>query len=213
MIPLITLFPKKKGSIMHHLNQVIIFLLGGKLEQEGIIDKDADLFVMNHQGIVDIIGMEALQKGHLRWVAKKETFNMPWFGYLLRNGDMISVDREDKKGLLKLIRDVKESINVKKRAVAIFPEGTRSKDQKLLPFKSGTKFIATKLSLKVQPVVITGSKYLFNEHEQTGHNATVRYIYLPIVDVKNASDEWYGILQKNMQETIDGELADHNRSR
>jgi 1-acyl-sn-glycerol-3-phosphate acyltransferase len=213
MIPAITLFPKKKGSIMHHLNKITILLMGGKLEAAGNPDPNAEMIVMNHQGIVDIIGMEALQKNHLRWIAKKELFDMPWFGHLLKNGDMISVDRENKQGLIKLIKDVKESIEVKHRAVALFPEGTRAKDQKLLKFKAGTKFIANKLGLKVQPVVITGSKHLLNEHNQTAHSSTVKYTYLPTIDVKNAPKDWYDTMKESMQKVIDDELAHHSRSR
>ena len=198
---------------MHHLNQVIIFLIGGRLEQAGTADPDADLIIMNHQGIIDIVGMEALQNKHYRWVAKKQLFDMPFFGHLLKNGDMISIERENKAGLIKMIRDVKESLNVKHRAVAIFPEGTRAKGQKLLPFKSGTKFIANKLGLRVQPVVVTGSKRLLNEHDKTGHNSTVKYTFLPTIDVKAASDDWYDELQKSMQKVIDDELAHYHRSR
>ena len=213
MIPAITIFPKKKGMIMHHLNRVIIFLIGGRLESSGTPDPDAEMFVMNHQGIIDIIGMEALQTGHLRWIAKKELFNMPWFGHLLKNGDMISVDRENKKGLIKLIKDVKESIEVKHRAVALFPEGTRAEGQELLDFKAGSRFIANKLGLKVQPVVITGSKHLLNEHDRTAHRSTVKYTFLPTIDVKNAPREWYDEMQKAMQKAIDDEYTHHSRSR
>lgn len=213
MIPSITLFRSHKGIIMHKLNRLILLLMGGKLEQGGEVDPEADMIVMNHQGIIDIIGMEALQTKHHRWVAKKELFDAIWFGHLLKNGDMISIDREDRKGLIKMIRDVKASREVKKRAVAIFPEGTRAKHQKVLPFKSGTKFIAEKLGLKVQPVVITGSKWLLNEHNKTGHNATVKYTYLPTVDVKNAPEDWYQKLREDIQKEIDHELHHYHRSR
>jgi len=213
MIPLIMLFPKNKGTIMHKLNRLIIFLMGGKLEQVGSFDADANLIVMNHQGIIDIVGMEALQNNHLRWVAKKELFDALWFGNLLRKGDMISIDRDNKKGLLKLIKDVRESIEVKGRAVAIFPEGTRAKDQALLPFKAGTKFIAKKLQMRVQPIIVTGSKELLNEHNKTGHNATVKYIFLEPFDVDEASENWFEELKERMQKSIDDELSNHNRSR
>ncbi len=213
MIPLITLFPKNKGTIMHKLNRFIIFLMGGKVEQVGEADKDANLIVMNHQGIIDIVGIEALQNNHLRWVAKKELFDALWFGNLLKKGDMISIDRDSKAGLLKLIKDVKESVKVKGRTVAIFPEGTRAKDQKLLPFKAGTKFIAKKLALRVQPIVITGSKLLLNEHNKTGHNATVKYIYLDAFNVAEASPDWFEELNAKMQKSIDDELSNYNRSR
>ena len=211
--PLIVIFPRQKGVIMHKLNRVIIFLTGGRLVQEGEADPDADMVLMNHQGIMDVIGMEAIQDGHFSWVAKKELFSMPIFGHLLKRGDMISVDRENKKGLIKLIKDVKESIEKKHRAVALFPEGTRAEGQKLLPFKQGTKFIAEKLELKVQPVVITGSKYLLNEHDHTGHNSTVKFIYLPSIDVKNAPKNWYDEMRNSMQKAIDDEFSHYGRSR
>ncbi|BAF72416.1 lysophospholipid acyltransferase family protein [Sulfurovum sp. NBC37-1] len=213
MIPAIILFPKYKGPIMHHLNRLTLFLMGAKAAQEGEMDPEADMIVMNHQGIVDIIGMEALQNNHLRWVAKKELFSMPLYGYLLRFGDMISLDRSSKAGLIKLMKDVKESIEEKHRAVAIFPEGTRAKDQKVLPFKQGTKMIAEKLKLKVQPVVITGSKRVVNEHEKTGHGGTIHYKFLPTIDVGKEDKEWFDRIHDQMQKEIDNEFTNHHRSR
>jgi 1-acyl-sn-glycerol-3-phosphate acyltransferase len=198
---------------MHTLNKLSMFLMGAKVVQEGEMDPEADLFLMNHQRIIDIVGMEALQTNHLRWVAKKELFDAVWFGNLLRGGDMISLDRGNKAGLIKLMKDVKTSLEEKHRAVAIFPEGTRAKGQKLLPFKQGTNMIAKKLGLKVQPVVITGSKWVLNEHDRTGHNGTVHYKFLPTIDVKEAPEEWYETLQETMQQEIDDAYTNHQRSR
>jgi len=213
MIPLIHLFPKYKGIIMHKLNRVILFLIGAKIEKVGERDPEANLFLMNHQGIIDIITMEAIENAHWRWVAKKELFEVPWFGLLLKGGDMISVDRENKAGLVKLFKDAKESIETKRRAVAIFPEGTRASDQKLLPFKPGPRFIAQKLGMKVQPVVIVGSKWVLNEHNRTAHNGTIKVIYLPTVDVSNAPKDWYDRIAKDMQEVIDREAKEYSIDR
>jgi len=213
MIPAIILFPKYKGPIMHHLNRVSLFLMGAKVSHEGEMDPEADMFVMNHQGIIDIVGMEALQNNHLRWIAKKELFEMPLYGHLLKNGDMISLDRSSKAGLIKLMKDVKESLEEKQRAVAIFPEGTRAKDQKVLPFKQGTKMIAEKFGLKIQPVVITGSKWVLNEHDRTGHSGTVHYKFLPTVTADKNNKEWFNEIREQMQKEIDNEYTDHHRSR
>lgn len=213
MIPLVSIFPKYTGWIMHQLNKFIMICMGGKVEKVGQIDPEADMLVMNHQGIIDIVGMEALHVDHLRWIAKKELFDAFWFGKILKNSDMISVDRENKAGLVKLIKDVKESRDIQKRTVIVFPEGTRAKDQKLLPFKAGTKFIAKKLGLKVQPVIITGSKELLNEHIRTGGNATVKYIFMPTIDVTHAPKDWYETMKENMQKAIDDEYTNYNRSR
>jgi len=213
MIPAITFFPKYKGAIMHHLNRVSLFLMGSNAVQEGEMDPEADMYIMNHQGIIDIVGMEALQNRHLCWIAKKELFDTPWYGHLLRNADMISLDRSNKAGLIKLMKDVKSAIQEKHRAVAIFPEGTRAKDQKVLPFKQGTRMIAEKLGLKVQPIVITGSKWVLNEHNRTGHSGTVHYKFLPTVTADKADKEWFDKLHELMQKEIDNEFNDHHRSR
>lgn len=188
-------------------------MIGGKLSQNGTMDLSADMYVMNHQGIIDIIGLEALQNNHLRWVAKKELFETPWYGKLLQHAEMISLDRNNKAGLVKLIKDVKESQEVFNRSVAIFPEGTRSKTQTLLPFKQGAKLIAEKLNLKIQPVVISGSKWLLNEHERTAHNSTVHYTFLDSIVVNQADENWYEDLRNTMQRVIDDEYTHHSRSR
>jgi len=213
MIPALMIFDKHKSTIVHHINRLTLFMMGAKLSQEGTMDPEADMIVMNHQGIIDIVAMEALQNNHLRWVAKKELFDALWFGNLLRHGEMISLDRSSKAGLLKLLKDVKASKEILHRPVAIFPEGTRAKDQALLPFKQGTKMIANKLGLKVQPVVITGSKWVLNEHERTGHSGTVRYKYLPTIEVSKADEDWFEKLSDNMQKAIDDEYANNHRSR
>ncbi len=205
MIPSVIVFNKHKGLIMHKLNRFIMKLMGAKYETFGKRDENAQLFLINHQGIMDIITLEAVELTHFRWVAKKELFETPWYGLLLRYGDMISVDRENKAGIIKLLKDIKESIEIKKRAVTIFPEGTRVKGQKLKPFKVGAKLAAQKLGLKVQPIVITNSKYVLNEHDKTAHSGTIRVHYLEAIDVKNAPKSWYEEVQQKMQKVIDEE--------
>ena len=208
MIPSIMLFPKHKGIIMHKLNRLILKLIGAKVEAVGKPDSYADIFIFNHQGIIDIIGMEALFPLHLRWVAKKELFETPWFGNLLKYGDMISLDRDNKTALVSLFKSVKESREKLGRAVAIFPEGTRAKGQKLLPFKSGTKVVADKLELKVQPVVIIGSKWVLNEHDKTAHSGVVKYIFLDTIDTTNAPKNWFEQAKDLMQKVIDEQRND-----
>jgi 1-acyl-sn-glycerol-3-phosphate acyltransferase len=161
---------------------------------------------MNHQGIIDIITMEAIEQTHFRWVAKRELFDTPWFGRLLKKGEMIDVRRESKTGLIKLIKDVEISLGELNRAVAIFPEGTRASSQELLPFRAGAKFVAQKLNLRVQPIVIVGSKWVLNEHNKTAHSGVVKVIYLDAFDIKDAPKDWYENLQKQMQKVIDDEF-------
>jgi len=213
MIPLLFVAPRYRCQILHYLNALILFLLGGKIEEVGSVDPDAQMLLINHQGIIDIIAMEARGCTGLRWVAKKELFDTPWFGNVLKRSDMISIDRQNKSGLIKLLKDAKETIEEKQRMIAIFPEGTRSSGQKLLPFKAGAGLIAKKLKLKVQPVVITGSKYLLNEHNRTAHNSTVKITFLDAIDVEGKDMLWYEEIAEKMQETIDTEYQRYGRER
>ncbi len=213
MIPLLFIAPKYRCQILHYFNALILFLLGGKIEEEGRLDPDAQMLLINHQGIIDIIAMEARGCIGLRWVAKKELFDIPWFGNILKRSDMISVNRQNKAGLIKLLKEAKETIEKKNRVIAIFPEGTRADGQKMLSFKAGAGLIAKKLKLRVQPVVITGSKYLLNEHNRTAHNSTVKIIFLDAFDVDGNDMLWYQEVAEKMQDKIDDEYQRYGRER
>jgi len=213
LIPTLLLFPKFKGKALHFFNRLILFLIGGKIEQSGSMDPDAQMILMNHQGIIDIIAIEASSYTHPRWVAKKELFEIPWFGHALKAGGMIAVNRQNKAGLIKFIKDSKQTIEQTNRAIAIFPEGTRNPTQKLHSFKAGAKIVAEKLKLKVQPVIITGSKWLLNEHNKTAHNSTVKITYLPSFTVDKSDKQWYENLAATMQKEIDKELEENQRAR
>jgi len=213
MIPAVTLFPKYTGVIMYKLNRLIMFLMGAKLEIKGEYDPNADMLVMNHQGIMDIVAIEAFQKHDICWVAKKELFDAPWFGYILKNSGMISLDRGSRSGLVKLFKDVKAKRETEHRQIAIFPEGTRAKEQKLLKFKQGTQMIANKLNFKVQPVIITGSKWVLNEHNKTGHSGTIYIEFLPTIDVSKESDDWFEKLSQLMQQKIDEQYTQNQIER
>lgn len=214
MVPLMLMRRTKTSDILHVWNKIIMRLIGGKIVTHGTRDESVDMFVSNHQGIIDIIALEAQSNSDIQWVAKRELFDAPWFGYLLRLPKMINVDREDKSGLIKLLRDIKETTTGdKKRIVSIFPEGTRSDVQKLHDFKAGTKLVAEKLELTIQPVIITNSKKLLNEHNKTAHSAEVHITYLEPFKASKANKEWYKELQETMQETIDKEYNEHKRER
>ncbi len=213
MIPLLFIAPRYHCQILHYFNAIILFLLGGKIEEENRLDPHAQMLLINHQGIIDIIAMEARHCTGLRWVAKKELFDIPWFGNILKRSDMISVDRQNKAGLLKLLKEAEETVEKKNRVVAIFPEGTRADGQNLLSFKAGAGLIAKKLKLRIQPVVITGSKYLLNEHNRTAHNSTVKIIFLDALDVDDSDMHWYQKVAEKMQNKIDDEYQRYGRER
>ena len=214
MVPLLIISQKSHSWILHYFNKLIMIFLGGKIVQHGTLDKSVDMVISNHQGIIDIVALEASQNVDFQWVAKKQLFDTPWFRFLLKLPNMIEVDRDNKSGLIKLLSDVKETVkHHKERIIAIFPEGTRTNKQALLPFKGGTRIVAEKLELTIQPIVITNSKLLLNEHNKTAHSATVHITYLEPFKVSKKNRGWYEEVREKMQQCIDKEEKKYKRER
>ena len=113
---------------------------------------------------------------------------------------MITIDRESKSSLITLFKDVKDRLS-QNRVIAIFPEGTRGRGDKLLKFKDGTKILARKLNLKVQPVVIVGTRKVLDSQNLSCQSGEIKVIYLESINPKD-DKEWYSKVHENMKETL-----------
>ena len=115
------------------------------------------VFASNHTSALDILALFCVLPDNFRWIAKKELFAIPLFGPAMLRAGYIPIDRSDRRAAIRSL------INASKRiaegaSVVIFPEGTRSKDGSLLPFKSGGMGLALKAEVPVVPVAITGAR-------------------------------------------------------
>lgn len=118
---------------------------------------DGPLIVMsNHASNFDILALQGFFPRPLSWIAKKELFSIPVFGHSMLRGGYIPLDRGDGRKALKSMDDAAERIRGG-RSVIIFPEGTRTRDGRLLPFKRGGFLLAAKAGVPVVPVAIRGS--------------------------------------------------------
>ncbi len=180
-------------------------LMGVKLEIEGEMDKNAQMYIMNHQSILDIVLYEAIAQRDLAWVAKKEIADIPWFGKILSAPRMIIVERESKTSLVKLLKDAKDRLS-KGRPIVIFPEGTRSEGNRLRKFKAGAKMIADKNKLLVQPMIVVGTRKIFDSQKFHQRSGTVKVIYLPSVQAQKGTS-WYEEAENLMRETLSKEIT------
>ena len=115
------------------------------------------VFAPNHQSNFDIAALLGYLPGHNRFVAKKELFAEPILGTVLRTLGMVPVDRENPLEAIQLLEQVARA---ERCSLIIFPEGTRSRDGALLPFKKGPFAAAILLKLPVVPVVCRGTAAL-----------------------------------------------------
>jgi 1-acyl-sn-glycerol-3-phosphate acyltransferase len=111
--------------------------------------------VANHQSLLDIVMLSRLPR-ELKWVGKEELFRIPWIGQMLRLTGDIAVKRGDAESGGEAVARAKAYLS-RGMGVMIFPEGTRSRDARLLPFKSGAFRLAIEAGVPVLPVAIWGT--------------------------------------------------------
>lgn len=136
-----------------------LWLAGADLEvigREKVPTEGPVIFMSNHQGNFDILSLFLAIPRPFSWIAKEELFTIPVFGDSMRRAGYIPLDRSDGRRALKSI----EAAAVKIRngqCVVIFPEGTRTPDGNLLPFKRGGFLLASKAGVPIVPLTINGS--------------------------------------------------------
>ncbi|ADN09680.1 lysophospholipid acyltransferase family protein [Sulfurimonas autotrophica] len=179
---------------------------------EGNEDPDAQMFLVNHQSDLDICVIETITNKDITWVAKKSLFEVPFFGLAMSMPEDIEVERESKTSLIKLLRAAKDRLK-KKRIITMFPEGTRSRGAKMLPFKSGAKVIADQYKLKVQPIVLIETAKCYDIKRFYYVPRNIKVIFLDSFIADKDDQNWLSGLREKMQKVYDHELANNTRNR
>lgn len=171
-----------------------------QIEKIGEYDLEAKLLVINHQSVTDIICFEGYHPLNLCWVAKKQLGEIPLYGYALKAPDMILIDREDKSGIVFLLKEAKRHL-ANNRVLAIFPEGTRSKGgAKILPFKPGAKILASKFRLKIQPALLINTRKLYSTSPMSIQTNKARMVLMEAYTPDFDNEHWYEELESKMQQ-------------
>ena len=184
-----------------------MFVLGIKLQTEGKLDESCDMILMNHQSLLDIIVMEYIHSRDLAWVAKKEITDLFFFGHIIKAPKMISIDRENKAGIINLLKETKDRLD-KGRPIAMFPEGTRSNGKSMLSFKPGAKMVANKYNLRVQPIVLFNTRNIVDSKKLLATPGVVKVVYLEPVQADKNTD-WFEDVEKKMNEAFNKESENY----
>ena len=135
----------------------LLRMCGVRLRRSGLdrLGPGPYIFAPNHQSHLDIAALLGYLPGIIRFAAKKEVFAEPVLGMVLRTMGMIPVDRDDPAKAIELLNRRGSAFST-----VIFPEGTRSLDGRLLPFKKGAFVAAIELGIPIVPVVCKGTAKL-----------------------------------------------------
>jgi 1-acyl-sn-glycerol-3-phosphate acyltransferase len=133
------------------------------------------IFMCNHQSALDIFSLFVALPVQFKWVAKRELFFIPFLGWAMKRAGYISLDRKHPREALKAMDDAAKKIRGGMN-ILIFPEGTRSKDGILLPFKKGVFAFVVRAQVPVVPVGICGSSKLQSKGSFIPNQKGVIYI-------------------------------------
>jgi len=144
---------------------------------EKVTSDDVCLFVCNHQGVMDALTLVYLYEKPMTVVSKIEVKKYPIIGKACEMIDAIFIDRDNIRDAVKMVKTSKEYLSIG-RNVAIFPEGTRTKDPNYMTgeYKAGALKPAYETKTKMAVAVIDGSYKIFSKKYTKDLKVTVEII-------------------------------------
>ncbi len=192
--------------------KLAVWLAGAKLEVRGaekIPAGQAVVFMANHQSNADPPALIAVLPPVLV-LARKEIFRLPIVGRAMRMCGFISVDRQNRERAIQAIEEAIKSLQAGRSFLA-YPEGTRSRDGKLLPFKKGVFMMATKAQVPIVPITVSGFTRIMRKGESALHSGVARItIHDPVPTAEHSARDSEAIIERVRQAVFSG-LSDDEK--
>lgn len=123
---------------------------------EKVVPGTSYIVTPNHQSNTDILALVLVLPTRFRWVLKKSLLQIPLFGWAVGRTGAIAIDRSDRRQAVESLRHAPEKLKGG-WSVLIYPEGTRTRDGQLLPFKKGAFMMAVQTGIPILPVTSNGA--------------------------------------------------------
>jgi 1-acyl-sn-glycerol-3-phosphate acyltransferase len=153
------------------------------------------IYMANHCSYFDIFALLSALPVDFKFIVKQELMAIPIFGHAMKRAGYIGIEREEPRKALKSMHEAAERIR-NGASVLIFPEGTRSDDGKLQPFKPGGFHLALKSGCDIVPIAITGSHQIVPKGSWNIRKGEIRLNVGEAIPLKGQS-------RKNMTQVMD----------
>lgn len=185
-----------------------ILISGVHVTLEGFehLDRTQPYIIMsNHQSHFDVLALIAYLPVQLRWVMKKELRYVPIFGVACARMGHIYIDRGDSEKARESLKVTAEKIR-NGASVFFFPEGTRSPDGNLLPFKKGGFVMAIEAGVPILPITIAGGRTILPKGSIKINPGKMKIIIHKPVPVDSYTYESREALVEHIREIITADL-------
>ncbi|MBV9266054.1 MAG: 1-acyl-sn-glycerol-3-phosphate acyltransferase [Acidobacteriaceae bacterium] len=212
-ISFIVSFFEPTGRAMHRVAQAWARLLlrfsGVNVHVEGLAHIDPNgsyVFISNHQSYMDTPVVLAHIPVQFRFLAKRGLFQIPFLGTHLGRAGHIPVPREDPRAAVKTMQQAAEVIQEKRISLLIFPEGGRSRNGIMRPFKEGGTYIAIRAGVPLVPVALIGTRAVLPYGAAVVKSGRVSVRILPPIDTRNLRLKDRGTVTEQLRELILNEV-------
>ncbi|NBB87375.1 MAG: 1-acylglycerol-3-phosphate O-acyltransferase, partial [Bacteroidetes bacterium] len=162
--------------------------------------------VSNHQSTIDIPLISRLPI-EMKWVVKKELMAIPGFGWMMQVAGDIPVDRADPESRSSVLTRARTKLD-RRCSVMLFPEGTRSRDGRLLRYADGAFRLAIQAGVPVLPLVVEGTLDALPKNDwRFKQRAHLRLKVLPPVPTTGLTPNDAPALRKRVRDQTAAQLA------
>jgi 1-acyl-sn-glycerol-3-phosphate acyltransferase len=159
------------------------------------------IYCANHQSAMDIPVLYTSLPVQFRFVAKRSLFNMPFMGWHLRRSGHIPVDRDRPREAIRSLKKAAQEIRAGK-SVLLFPEGHRSRNGQLLPFKAGSFYIAILAGVPIVPITVNGTFYVLKPDTYHVRSGQTELFVHPAVSTQGLTLDDVEALSRKVKEAI-----------
>jgi 1-acyl-sn-glycerol-3-phosphate acyltransferase len=165
------------------------------------------VFMANHASSLDIWAMFLVVPRRMRMIAKKQLAKIPLFGWAMWAGRFIFIDRQNGVAARRSIEEAGQRIH-NGESVLIFPEGTRTRDGSLGPFKKGGFHLAVRAGVAIVPVALKGTRELMPRGSLLLRSGTIKAIIGEPIPTQGLSDEERAALNDRVRAAVAAMLAE-----
>lgn len=202
-------WPQRPGGFLDTVartySRQILYAAGLSLEVRGLehlAPIGPQMVACNHQSFFDILAVMAVLPVRVRFVAKKELFRVPFFGWAIGTLGHIRLDRHNLKQAFAAYELAAKTLAQEKLHVAVFPEGTRSRSGELQPFKKGPSVLAIAAGATVVPCYCAGTFGILPKGSIWVRPRPVQVLFGPPLDASGLTYEDRDAFTARLREAI-----------